>query len=66
MTQFRSDNAEGFSPAQLATMNDEYFHALQIAFGDLPDGVKGASDDLIEQIKQTTAEQVLRAHGAAR
>jgi hypothetical protein len=60
---FRQDNTEGFTDAELAAMNDEYYHELQIAVADLPNGA--AEGDLIEQIKQSTAEIVLRRHGAA-
>lgn len=65
MTQFRQDNTEGFNDAQLAAMNDEFHHNLQIALGDLPGGADAADDDLIEQIKQSTAEAVLKRHGGA-
>jgi hypothetical protein len=65
MSEFRQDNTPGFTDAQLAAMNDEFYHNLALAFGDLPDGLEGADADLIEQITQTTAEAVLRRHGSS-
>jgi hypothetical protein len=62
---FTHDNTEGFTNAQLAAMNDEFHHNLQIALADLPDGVECADDDTLAQIKQTVATEVLRNHGAA-
>jgi hypothetical protein len=65
MTQFRPDNTEGFTAAELATMNDEYHHNLTLALEALPGGAQDASDDTLAQIRQSTAEAVLRRHGAA-
>lgn len=65
MNQFRDDNTEGFTAAQLAAMNDEYNHAVSFALARLKDGADGATDDQIAQIKQSTAEAVLKRHGGA-
>jgi hypothetical protein len=65
MNQFRTDNTEGFTAAELAAMNDEYHHDLALALEALPGGAQDASDDLLHQIRQSTAEAVLRRHGAA-
>ena len=41
-------------------MNDvRFYHDMSIELGDLPDGAEGADDDLIAQIKQRLAEDVL-------
>jgi hypothetical protein len=65
MDQFRMDNTEGFTAAELAAMNDEYLHELQAMLADLPDGAEGASDWLIDEIKQNAATEILRRHDAA-
>ena len=59
MSQFHAGNTEGFGSKQIAAMNDAFYHNLQIALGDLPDGAKGASLYRIEQIKQLIAKDVL-------
>ena len=65
MDGFTTDNTEGFSAAQLATMNDEYCHNLQIALCELPDGAEGTDQDTLDQIKQSVAEAILKRHGGA-
>jgi hypothetical protein len=65
MSEFTTDNTWGLSADQLAAMNDEFLHELQRAFADLPDGVEGASYDLVQQIRKSTAEAVLKRHGGA-
>ena len=66
MNQFRQDNTEGFTDAQLAAMNDEFYRDFQTKLGNLPaSGANGIDADLYWQIKQSTAEAVLRRHGAA-
>lgn len=56
MNQFRTDNTEGFTAAELAQMNREFDAAMA---GVDRDGVNYA--DIIK----ATAERILRAHGAA-
>jgi len=65
MREFRDDNTEGFTAAQLTAMNDEFHHDLALALDALPNGAEGAEDWLIAEIRQATTEAVLKRHGAA-
>jgi hypothetical protein len=59
MSEFTTDNTEGFTAAQLAAMNNEFHHDLALALEALPDGAEGANDFLLGNIRQHTAEAVL-------
>jgi hypothetical protein len=63
--EFRTDNTEGFTAAELAMMNNEFHDDLARVLETLPDGAEGADDGLIAQIRQGVATDVLRRHGAA-
>lgn len=57
MDGFTADNTENFTAGQLAAMNETFYHNLQAALWDLPNGA--ASDDDIAEIKQTIRERIL-------
>ena len=59
MDYFTADNTDGFTAGQLAAMNETFYHNLQVALWDLPNGADGASDDEIAEIKQAIGERIL-------
>lgn len=65
MNRFRRDNTEGFSPAQLAAMNNEFNLEVVRALAGLPGAAEGADENESARIRQSAAALVLKRHGGA-